>query len=191
MSYKHSALRQGSALRRIGLAAFCCAALGSAPVFAADAPQSKAKKEHPTIVFTCSHGTIKSLMAAGRFNMVAAMRGIPVRAISRAANVDTVDAEIPEPVAYAMAQDGYYVDETKPKVLTREEAVKALRVVHISLEDLADDPDAKAVAGMAVERWNDIPSGLRDYPTTRKMIDKLVDELVDEYAAKQASAKAK
>ena len=177
-------------LRHLVIAAFCWVALGSGQAFAGEAPKAAAQ-EHPLVVFTCSHGSIKSLMAAMRFNKIATEQGIPVRAISRAANEDTVDATVPDPVAYAMAEEGYYVDEVAPKVLTKEEVTKALRVVHISLEDRANDPDAKATLGLPVERWDGIPSGLRDYPTTRKMIDERVDALVAEFAANQTSTASK
>jgi hypothetical protein len=61
--------------------------------------------------------------------------------------------------------------------------------VHVSLEDPADDPDSKSAAGIAVQRWNGIPSGLRDYPTTSKMINEKVDAMVEEYAKKKTAAK--
>jgi protein-tyrosine-phosphatase len=165
------------------LAAAVFAALGSAPAFAADA----SAKGPPTVAFICSHGSIKSLMAAMRFNRLAEERGISVRAISRAANTDSADEKVPDPVAVAMTKDGYYVDEIKPKVLTHEEASKAIRVVHISLEDPTHDPDAKEAAGLSVERWNGIPSALRDYASTKRMVNELVDKMVDEFASKQIS----
>jgi|ERR1051325_8823425 len=163
-------------------------ALGSAPAVAADSGGAKKTTALPTVAFICSHGTIKSLAAAQMFNQMAVQRGLPVQAISRAANTDTVDEVIPASVAREMVSDGFYVDEIKPKVLTHEEASKALRVVHISLEDIANDPDSKALAGVAVERWDGIPSGLRDYPTMRKMIKARIEAMLEHYAATQVSA---
>jgi protein-tyrosine-phosphatase len=177
-----------SALRHLAVAALCCAAFASAPAFAVDAPQSSSGAKQ-TVVFICSHGTIKSLMAAQRFNKMAAERGISVRAISRAANAHTVDKFVPDKVADAMTKDGYYVDEVVPKILTQDEAAKALQVVHVSLEDPSDDPDAKPAVGVAVKRWDGIPSGLRDYPTAKKMINERVDAMVEEYAKKTTAAK--
>jgi protein-tyrosine-phosphatase len=163
-------------------------ALASTLASAADSGDAKKTTALPTVAFVCSHGTIKSLAAAQMFNQMAVQRGIPVQAISRAANADTVDEVIPNSVAREMVSDGYYVDEIKPKVLTHEEASKALRVVHISLEDIANDPDSKALAGVAVERWDGIPSGLRDYPTMRKMIKARIEAMLEHYAATQVSA---
>ena len=165
----------------LATAALCCVAFGGASALAADAPE--------TVVFICSHGTIKSLAAAQRFNKMAAERGISVRAISRAANDKTVDKSVPDKVAAAMVKDGYYVDEVVPKVLSQGEAAKAAKIVHVSLEDPSDDPDAKAAAGVAVQRWDGIPSGLRDYPTMSKMINERVDAMVEEFAKKKTAAK--
>jgi arsenate reductase (thioredoxin) len=179
-----------SAFRCLAIIGFCFAAFASGPSRAADTPSSGPSTQ-PTVVFICSHGTIKSLMAAQRFNKIAAERGISVRAISRAANDRTVDKKVPDKVAAAMEKEGYYVDEIVPQVLTHDEAAKAAKVVHISLEDPADDPDAKTAVGLAVQRWDGIPSGLRDYPTARKMIDQRVDAMVEEFAKKRATAAAK
>jgi|SRR5215468_5584477 len=166
------------------------AALGSSPAFAVDSRDSSTNTQ-PTVAFICAHGSIKSLMAAQRFNRLAEERGLPVRAISRATNTDSVDDKVPEPVAKGMTQDGYYVDGIKPQVLTHDEASKALRVVHISLEDPTNDPNAKEASGVAVERWNGIPSALRDYAMTKRMVNERVDAMINEYAAKQAGAATK
>ena len=61
--------------------------------------------------------------------------------------------------------------------------------MHVALENPSDDPDSKAPAGIAVQRWDGMPSGLRDYPTTSKMINERVDAMVDEYAKKKTASK--
>ncbi len=181
------------AVSRRLLAAGFGAALACGLAFGTE-PDSSAKSAQPTVAFVCAHGSIKSLMAAERFNRLAAQRGLAVRAISRATNEKTVDSKIPDPIVRAMTQEGYQVADVKPQVLTREEASDAARVVHISLEgpvDFVKDPNAASASDRAVERWNGIPSGLTQYDATRRMIAARVDALIDEFAKKQASVATK
>lgn len=164
----------------------------------------------PTVVFVCKYGSVKSLVAAERFNRLAEMRGLKVRAISRAANPENVHAKIPELVAHQMALEGFKVADVKPQVLSAEEATAALRVVHISLQG-EDDPIsavAKMKAPVPIEVWDDVPSMLRTidasglprgpvdttgktYQTTRSLLIPHVDALVDELSKKQTAAAAK
>lgn len=179
------------AVLRSVLAAGFCAALGCGAALAADAQTLSPKPGTPVVAFVCSHGTIKSLNAAERFNRLAEQRGLSVRAISRAANEASVDPKVPDPVARDMAKEGYSVADVKPKVLSHEEAASALRVVHISLEGNVDDPDAAAAKDRRVERWDGIPSGLRLYDVMSQMIAERVDAMIEEFAQKQASATIK
>jgi protein-tyrosine-phosphatase len=186
------------------------AALACGPAFAADAPNASPNWAQPTVVFVCKYGSVKSLVAAERFNRLAEQRGLAVRAISRAANPENVHAKVPELVVRQMALEGFKVADVKPQVLTPEEASAALRVVHISLQG-EDDPIsavAQATSHAPIEVWDDVPSMLRlidasgapkgpvdltgrTYQMTRGLLIPHVDALVEELAKKQSSAAAK
>lgn len=177
---------------------------------AAQQPSPNASFAEPTVVFVCKYGSVKSLVAAERFNRLAEMRGLKVRAISRAANPENVHAKIPELVAHQMALEGFKVADVKPQVLSAEEATAALRVVHISLQG-EDDPIsavAKMKAPVPIEVWDDVPSMLRlldasglprgpvdttgrTYQSTRALLVPHVDALVDELSKTQSTAAVK
>jgi protein-tyrosine-phosphatase len=145
------------------LVAGLCAALACAPVFAADSPGSTTKPADSTVVFVCKYGSVKSLVAATRFNQLAEQRGLSVRAIGRAANPGTLHTEVPKVVIQGLARDGIDVANYKPQVLAPEEAAAAMRVVHISLQGEPDPDSSVAAAASPVkeERWDDVLSMLR------------------------------
>src|SRR6516225_1981972 len=77
--------REGSNMKHsLALAALSIALLLAPPVRAADTAASDSK----TIVFVCTHGSVKSQMAAAHFNKIARDRGLPYTAISRGIEVD-------------------------------------------------------------------------------------------------------
>ncbi|MES2936702.1 MAG: hypothetical protein V4864_03400 [Pseudomonadota bacterium] len=137
------------------------------------------------VTFICSYGSVKSLMAAARFNMLAEKRGIPERAVSRAASDATVHTSVPEPIVKALAKEGFQVADYKPRTLTRGEAQSAVKLVYIPLEDPAQEPRLQAAPDKPVERWEGIPSALRDYDTVRSMLYARIDTLVDDLAKAQ------
>jgi protein-tyrosine-phosphatase len=175
-------------LRLLALGIGAALACGSA--YAGDLFEPTAKAGDETVAFVCNFGSVKSLMAAARFNALAEQRGLPIRAISRAASEKTVHQSVPEPVVKNMAQDGWQVESYKPKVLTREEASSAVSIVHIPLEDLTQDIGVPSASGKTVERWEGIPSAVRDYKTAKSMLMPKVDALFEEMARKQASVAA-
>jgi hypothetical protein len=106
-----------------------------------------------------------------------------------------------------MELEGYKVAEVKPQVITADEAAKAVRVVHISLQGEEDPISAiaKSNARVALERWDDVPSMLRPsdakgiptgaadltgrtYQKTRGLLIPHVDALVDELAKSSSVA---
>jgi arsenate reductase (thioredoxin) len=183
MSHHHAVSRRVLALA-FGAAFACGPALGAGP------SRSSATSDEPTVAFVCAHGNVKSLMAAERFNRLAEQRGLKVRAISRAANPETLFTKVPESLAKDMGREGYRVADVQPQALSREEASRAVRLVHISLEgplDLSKDPDPRFAAPGAVERWNGIPNGLTQFETANRMISARVDELIEQFARKQAA----
>lgn len=134
------------------------------------------------VAFVCSYGSVKSLMAASRFNFLAERRGIPERAVSRAASDATVHASVPEPIVKSLAAEGFHTADYKPRTLTQSEAQKAVKIVYIPLEDPTQEPKLQASPTQAVERWEGIPSALRDYDTVKRMLYSRIDTLVDDLA---------
>jgi len=177
--------------------------LGSAfitgPVLAAE-PQTAAR---PTVVFMCKYGSVKSLVAAERFNKLAEMRGLSVRAIGRAANPGTIHDDVPEVVARNLTLEGSDVSNYQPQILKPEEAAAAIRVVHISLQGEADPDSAVAASVHATEeRWDDVPTMLigpdgkvdqtgRQYNKARSLLVSHVDALFEEVAKKSNTLVAK
>jgi len=185
------------------------AVLACGPAFAADAPDASLKSTPPTVVFTCKYGSVKSLIAAERFNRIAEQRGLSVRAIGRAANPEVVHPKVSDFVAKQLALEGYKVADFKPQAVTREEAAAAIRVVHISLQG-EDDPlsaVAKATSSAPIEVWSDVLSMIKisdangipgtvdltsgTYQRVRGVLISHVDALFEELAKKQDVAAAK
>lgn len=106
-----------------------------------------------TILFVCEHGNVKSLMAASYFNDLAQRRGIGVRAISRAAALDSVTA----------AAD-----------------VAASQRVTVINTALPAGPD---VRGKTVESWNDVPAATVDYAAARDSLKAHISGLVAQLQA--------
>jgi protein-tyrosine-phosphatase len=181
------------------LAAGFGAALACGPAFGADPSGPAAKSTQQTVVFVCKYGSVKSLVAAERFNRLAEQRGLSVRAIGRAANPGTLHTEVPELVARQLNLEGYHVANYQPRVLTPEEAAAAVRVVHISLQGEPDpDSSVAAAAHVSEERWDDVPTMLmgadgkidmtgHQYAKARSQLVPHVDTLFQEVTGKQGN----
>jgi protein-tyrosine-phosphatase len=178
-------------------------ALTCGPVCAAEPADALSKAPHPTVVFMCKYGSVKSLVAAERFNKLAEQQGLSVRAIGRAANPGTLHTDVPEVVARELALEGSNVSNYQPSVLKPEEAASAIRVVHISLQG-EPDPDSTVVASVrgTEERWDDVPTMLigsdgkvdqsgQQYTKARARLVSHVDALFDDIAKKSNTLVAK
>jgi len=132
----------------------------------------------PVVVFVCEHGSSRSVMAAELFNRKAEQRGVAVRAVSRAASVETVDQKVPDQLARNMAGEGFSVAGFKPQPIGAAEASKATRVVTLAYDKPLD------AGGASLERWSDIGSPGREYRKTMDAISSHVDTLLDELGKK-------
>jgi len=130
-----------------------------------------------TIVFVCEHGSAKSLVAAELFNRLAQQRGIPVRALSRAVSVQTVDANVPAALAKNMSGDGFQVDGFQPQPLSISEAKSATRVVIVNY----DSEVAAAAGATTIEHWNIGPAVTLEYQKARDEIAARIGTLVDSF----------
>jgi hypothetical protein len=184
------------------VAAFTAGLLSGSAV-AAESQTSASDPGHPTVVFVCKYGSVKSLVATERFNRLAELRGLSVRAIGRAANPGTIHDEVPEVVARELTLEGSNVANYQPGILKPEEAARAVRIVHISLQG-EPDPDSSVAASvhMPEERWDDVPTMLigpdgnidqtgRQYNKARSVLVSHVDALFEEIAKKPNTLVAK
>src|SRR5688572_32643586 len=81
------------------------------------------------ILFVCSHGGAKSVMAASYFNRLAEERGLDFIGVAAAAE-EPYDA-VPTPVADHLQCEGFDVRAFKPHRVAAEEIGTAARVVAI------------------------------------------------------------
>jgi protein-tyrosine-phosphatase len=119
------------------------------------------------VVFVCEHGSAKSVVAAAHFNRIAAEQNLNFFAISRGTNPD---AEVPSNVSAGLKKDGIDLPVEKPKLLSLQDAKKAVRIV-----TFCELP--KEYSRINVENWDDVPPISEDYERSRNEIVKRIEEL--------------
>jgi protein-tyrosine-phosphatase len=128
----------------------------------------------PKVLFVCLHGSAKSLIAAEHFRRLAAERGVKADAISAGTEPDT---EVPPKIVQGLLAEGIDVRGRRPRQVTRADVTTASRVVTFAC-DLGD----MAPAGLAIERWDDMPAVSEDFTKARDAIVARVSRLLDECA---------
>lgn len=132
------------------------------------------------VLFVCSYGGAKSVMAASYFNQLAKERGLEHVADAAAAE-EPYDA-VPAPVAGHLQRDGIDVRAFKPRRVEAGELGTAARVIAIdcdvpgAAERRADEADGAA----GVERWDDVPQASVDLDGSAAAIRRHVEALVEE-----------
>ena len=126
-----------------------------------------------TILFLCSAGGAKSVMAASYFTRLADELTLPYAAIAAAA--EEPYPAVPEPVADFLERDGIDVRSFRPRRVEQDELRSAARVVSIDC-----NLDALDLAGIAVEPWNDIPKVSEDLDGWAAAIPRHVETLAEE-----------
>ena len=149
-----------------------------AVLFALPSLQSQAtsaKRESQTVVFVCEHGTVKSVVAAKYFNRVARQRHLPIRAVSRGTNLESI---VPRVVHEGLARDGFDLRSFKPTAVDKAELQAALLVVTF------DRPDVASIigSGVPVVAWDNFPAVSANYNIARDSIRLRVAHLVDSLA---------
>src|SRR5215469_9165269 len=127
------------------------------------------------VVFVCLHGSAKSVIASAYLNRLSAERGLSIRAT--AAGVDP-DPNIPIHVQHGLLQDDIDVRNQLPRRVNREELSAAWRVVSFGC-----DLENVAPAGLAVERWDDVPAVSDGFPAARDAILARIRQFLDRLAA--------
>jgi len=128
----------------------------------------------PSVLFVCLHGSAKSLIAAEHFRRLAAERGVRVEAVSAGTEADS---EVPPKVVQGLLAEGIDVRGRRPHQVKRADVSGASRVVTFAC-DLGD----LAPAGLALERWDDVPAVSEDFARAREAIVARVSRLLDECA---------
>jgi protein-tyrosine-phosphatase len=120
------------------------------------------------VLFLCTHGGAKSVMAASYFNRLAEERSLPFAAVAASAE-DPYDA-VPEPVADLLLRDGVDVRTFTPRPVEPRDMSEAARIVTIGCE----------LPGAEVERWDDVPAASDDLEGSAAAIRRHVEALVEE-----------
>ena len=128
----------------------------------------------PFVLFVCLHGSAKSVIASEYFRRLSAECG--VLAECSAAGTEP-DAAIPPGVVNGLRQDGIDVGALRPRPVMRADLERASLVVAFGCQ-----VDARP-AGLAIERWDDVPAVRENFARARDAIAARVRTLVDKIAA--------
>jgi len=129
----------------------------------------------PHVLFVCLHGAAKSVLAAADFQRMAKERGLPVGATSAGIQPDP---EIAPSVLAALEAEGVNMAGQKPRLVTREMAAGATRVVAFGCGLGAAAPD-----GARFEQWEDVPAVSDGLPAARAVIRQHLERLLDGWSA--------
>ena len=123
------------------------------------------------VLFVCLHGAAKSVLAAADFERMARERGLRVTAESAGTEPDP---EIAPGVAAALNAEGVNLAGREPRLVTREMADRASRIIAFGCElGAAAPPEAK------IDQWEDVPAVSAGLPAARAIIRQHVEGLLD------------
>ena len=127
------------------------------------------------VLFVCLHGAAKNVLAAADFERMAKERGLPI--VAEAAGTEP-DPDIAPPVLAALGAEGVNMAGQKPRLVTREMAAGATRVVAFGCGLGAAAPD-----GGKIEQWEDVPAVSAGLPAARAVIRAHLERLLDGWSA--------
>jgi len=125
------------------------------------------------VLFVCLHGAAKSVLAAADFERMAKARGLPVNVESAGTEPDP---EIAPGVAAALKAEGVDMAGHKPRLVTREMAAGASRIVAFGC-----DLGAAAPPGVKIDQWADVPAVSDGLPAARAVIRTHIERLLDKW----------
>jgi len=138
--------------------------------------------ERPSIVFVCQNGVAMSVWSALTFDRLAAERGVPLRAISRAAA--PTFTRVPLRMQLALWLDGHRVGGYQPQVISAADVRGAERVILIDTEL----PLSAFTPGAAIETWAGFPPMREKYFASRAELQMRVEALVERLAASRGDS---
>ena len=127
------------------------------------------------VLFVCLHGAAKSVLAAADFERLAKERRLPIAAESAGTEPDP---EIAPKVLAALKAEGVDLTGQKPRLVTREMAAGATRVVAFGCALGVAAPE-----GAKVEQWEDVPNVSDGLPAARAVIRGHLERLLDGWSA--------
>ena len=127
------------------------------------------------VLFVCLHGAAKSVLAAADFERLAKERRLPIAAESAGTEPDP---EIAPKVLAALKAEGVDLTGQKPRLVTREMAAGATRVVAFGCALGVAAPE-----GAKVEQWEDVPNVSDGLPAARAAIRERLERLLDGWSA--------
>jgi protein-tyrosine-phosphatase len=127
------------------------------------------------VLFVCLHGAAKSVLAAADFERMAKERGLPIAAESAGTEPDP---EIAPRVLAALTAEGVDMAGQKPRLVTRDMAAGATRVVAFGCGLGAAAPENDKL-----EQWEDVPNVSDGLPAARAVIRGHLERLLDGWSA--------
>jgi len=127
------------------------------------------------VLFVCLHGAAKSVLAAADFERLAKERRLPIAAESAGTEPDS---EIAPKVLAALKAEGVDLSGQKPRLVTREMAAGATRIVAFGCALGVAAPE-----GPKVEQWEDVPNVSDGLPAARAAIRERLERLLDGWSA--------
>ncbi len=131
------------------------------------------------VLFVCLHGAAKSVLAAADFERLAKERRLPIAAESAGTEPDP---EIAPKVLAALKAEGVDLSGQKPRLVTREMAAGATRIVAFGCALGVAAPEG-AREGPKVEQWEDVPNVSDGLPAARAAIRERLERLLDGWSA--------
>ncbi|HXC52491.1 MAG TPA: hypothetical protein VN634_16540 [Candidatus Limnocylindrales bacterium] len=134
--------------------------LAASAAFATKAQPIEVARDSAQVVFVCRNGVSMSVWSAAYFNRLASARGLPERAIARAAIASY--SAVPYRMMFALAVDGFRLDGYRPHVVSPEDVKDAERVVVVQSTDDTVLPTDVQAAVRNSEVWQGFPA-MRDH----------------------------
>jgi arsenate reductase len=138
----------------------------------ADERKPSRASERTDVVFVCTHGNVKSLIAAEWFNRLAAERGIAARATARGLEPEN---PVPAAIAERLRRDGIDVAGFEARALGPADVERASRLVTIGVEA----PAWVGQSGAVVETWDGIPPASERYEASRNAMRARIERILD------------
>jgi arsenate reductase len=124
------------------------------------------------VLFLCSHGGAKSVMAAAYFNRLAEEQALPY--VATAVSAENPYDSVPEPVADFLLRDGIDVRAFTPRPVEQGDVSDATRIVSVGGE----------LPGARVERWDDVPAASDALEGSAAAIRRHIEALIEELRAR-------
>ena len=139
------------------------------------------------MLFVCTHGTAKSLLAKLFFERASAPSWNMLRALSRAIDPDEA---VPDWMRSALSREGFEIGTWRPSPLSRADIDAAERVITFDVAPqeslvayLRIAGGGRAALSCRHEAWDGLPALSENYAAGRKEIATRVEALAEELGA--------